>query len=460
MSHSQFHCTGRAYLDMHGLIFETSICYWQDQPGRGSEHKEPGAPGAGRGGGPGHATRCGGRAHETPRGERKRGGRGGVVRKARPPDPPAPHPRRGCPIARATPQVHEGHSTPAATACRNEGRGAAGPLPPPPHPTPPSRARPPRRPREPGRGPTGTRPHRGGAADAPSSARPSAHPRGAGDAGRRGHGGRPAGGRPGGPTRARESASERGARRGRMLGGEGGGPPVLPPRPARDDVGGQAAAAKQATDRGRGRPGEARHTRARPRGAADGERNEAGGRTERGTDGAGGGLRPRDTNATEPAVEAGVAARATARGMASKRPAGGGEASRPLGRTAGSHRQRPPSTGAVPRHTQDDRLASPATTHTHTRTPTHPRGGGGGRGERGAHPLTGPHAHRHLQPGAGSRPGRTLSRRVPAAPTQPSHAQPYCAPKAPQPRPPLRAPRALLHPGTPPADRGRETTPT
>src|SRR5437016_14548935 len=30
MSHSQFHCTGRAYLDMHGLIFETSICYWQE----------------------------------------------------------------------------------------------------------------------------------------------------------------------------------------------------------------------------------------------------------------------------------------------------------------------------------------------------------------------------------------------------------------------------------------------
>ncbi len=31
MSHSQFHCTARVYLDMHGLIFETSICYWQDQ---------------------------------------------------------------------------------------------------------------------------------------------------------------------------------------------------------------------------------------------------------------------------------------------------------------------------------------------------------------------------------------------------------------------------------------------
>lgn len=26
MSHSQFHCTGRAYLHVHGLIFETSIC--------------------------------------------------------------------------------------------------------------------------------------------------------------------------------------------------------------------------------------------------------------------------------------------------------------------------------------------------------------------------------------------------------------------------------------------------
>lgn len=40
MSHSQFHCTGRAYLDMHGLIFETSICYWQDQPGRGARASE------------------------------------------------------------------------------------------------------------------------------------------------------------------------------------------------------------------------------------------------------------------------------------------------------------------------------------------------------------------------------------------------------------------------------------
>ena len=34
MSHSQFHCTDRVHLDLHGLIFETSICYWQDQPGK------------------------------------------------------------------------------------------------------------------------------------------------------------------------------------------------------------------------------------------------------------------------------------------------------------------------------------------------------------------------------------------------------------------------------------------
>lgn len=44
MSHSQFHCTGRVYLDMHGLIFETSICYWQDQPGREEKKKRATQP--------------------------------------------------------------------------------------------------------------------------------------------------------------------------------------------------------------------------------------------------------------------------------------------------------------------------------------------------------------------------------------------------------------------------------
>ena len=33
MSHSQFHRISSLYLDMHGLIFETSIYDWQDQPG-------------------------------------------------------------------------------------------------------------------------------------------------------------------------------------------------------------------------------------------------------------------------------------------------------------------------------------------------------------------------------------------------------------------------------------------
>ena len=52
MSHSQFHCTGRVYLDLHGLIFETSICYWQDQPGSPLSPGGHGAApaGAGRGG--------------------------------------------------------------------------------------------------------------------------------------------------------------------------------------------------------------------------------------------------------------------------------------------------------------------------------------------------------------------------------------------------------------------------
>lgn len=44
MSHSQFHCTGRVYLDLHGLIFETSICYWQDQPGSPQEGVWDGQP--------------------------------------------------------------------------------------------------------------------------------------------------------------------------------------------------------------------------------------------------------------------------------------------------------------------------------------------------------------------------------------------------------------------------------
>lgn len=88
MSHSQFHCTGRAYLDMHGLIFETSICYWQDQPGRGKNERggERQTPREG-------ATRRDddddddGRAGE--RGEER-----GAARQPRPPPPPRDRRRR------------------------------------------------------------------------------------------------------------------------------------------------------------------------------------------------------------------------------------------------------------------------------------------------------------------------------------------------------------------------------
>lgn len=59
MSHSQFHCTGRVYLDLHGLIFETSICYWQDQPG---------SPSGGGGGGGGAAVSARARLRSLARG--------------------------------------------------------------------------------------------------------------------------------------------------------------------------------------------------------------------------------------------------------------------------------------------------------------------------------------------------------------------------------------------------------
>ena len=32
-SHSQFRPKNNLYLDLHGLVFETSIYHWQDQPG-------------------------------------------------------------------------------------------------------------------------------------------------------------------------------------------------------------------------------------------------------------------------------------------------------------------------------------------------------------------------------------------------------------------------------------------
>lgn len=209
---------------------------------------------------------------------RRGSGEKGVWSGRRPPDPPAPHPRRGCPIAHTTlgPRGTQ-RAAPAATAWRNEGRGAAGP-PPPPHPHPPSRARPPRRPREPGRGPPAG-PRRGRPTRPQAPVRP-AHPRGAGDARRRGRGDRPAGGRPG--TRpALGRAHRSGGRGGGGLVGGWGGSRALPlaqpattsadrrrRRQSGQRIGAAAGPGKRDTP-GRG-----------PRGAADGERTEADGRTD------------------------------------------------------------------------------------------------------------------------------------------------------------------------------------
>ena len=117
MSHSQFHCTGRAYLDMHGLIFETSICYWQDQPGRGKRARRRGAGRAGGGWG-------GERQTPARRGSReRRGGPGRAL--AGPGDPTAPVPPAARTPDRAThPRGPRGSRRVAATA--REARGGGG----------------------------------------------------------------------------------------------------------------------------------------------------------------------------------------------------------------------------------------------------------------------------------------------------------------------------------------------
>lgn len=91
MSHSQFHCTGRVYLDLHGLIFETSICYWQDQPGSPRALRE--RPDRGRTG-----PRRAGSWHSA--GES--GGRAGEARPGTPPHAPPPPPPPPLPEARSS----------------------------------------------------------------------------------------------------------------------------------------------------------------------------------------------------------------------------------------------------------------------------------------------------------------------------------------------------------------------
>lgn len=99
MSHSQFHCTGRVYLHVHGLIFETSICYWQDQPGSpssGAASPPPGWGGRAARRGPGSGGRPPRRGGD-PRGAAGPGGDASVWveeaagrREDRPRPPPSP----------------------------------------------------------------------------------------------------------------------------------------------------------------------------------------------------------------------------------------------------------------------------------------------------------------------------------------------------------------------------------
>ncbi|XP_043318301.1 collagen alpha-1(III) chain-like [Cervus canadensis] len=128
------------------------------------------------------------------------------------------------------------------------------------------------------------------------------------------------------------------------------------------------------------------------------------GRTERGTDG----VRPCDTNATEPAVEAGVAARHR-EGDGSKRPGGSESAAR-------AHR------GISPPEASQHRGGPEAHPERQTGLSGHPppRGGEGAHPSRGLTPTANP------TPGAAASPGE----RSPAAyqrPPQPSHGQPCCA---------------------------------
>ena len=75
MSLSQFHCTSRLYLDMHVLISETSICYWQDQPGRPPCPESGRRPGGGAAGGVAERGACGRGRGAAPRGVARPAGR-------------------------------------------------------------------------------------------------------------------------------------------------------------------------------------------------------------------------------------------------------------------------------------------------------------------------------------------------------------------------------------------------
>ena len=116
---------------------------------------------------------------------------------------------------------------------------------------------------------------------------------------------------------------------------------------------------------------EARHTRAQPQGAADSEQTEADRQTEKDTNR----VQPHEANTIEWGSCWWGGPHTTMRGRAQSNPWWGGRsASQPPGPTTGCHHQMPPSTGTIPQHTQDNRLAPPSTltgahTHHHQHTP-------------------------------------------------------------------------------------------
>ncbi|XP_060994229.1 collagen alpha-1(I) chain-like [Dama dama] len=319
---------------MHGLIFETSICYWQDQPGRGASTRSRVCREQGGGWWPGTRASCSsGRAQKT-REARKRG-EGGVVGKA-PTRPTGPHTRGEDARSRTQPSVHEGHSAPRRPPPREGTRGGArrAPLllrtPPPPR-------RGPARPGGPGSRAGDPRP--GHAADGRRALkRPSVPPTPEGR------------GTPGsedtatGPREADRGPDPRSGQRigaggaaggagGRVGGGRGRSPSPSPRRRRRTGGGGKAG--------NRSGPRQARGSETR-QGAAPGSSRwgaDRGGRTD--------GRRRARTGCSHVTPTPQNRRwrrgwpRATARGMAQNDP---GEASQPPGRTAGAH----PSRGLTP----------------------------------------------------------------------------------------------------------------
>lgn len=220
---------------------------------------------------------------------REPGGRGGGGRAlARPGDPAAPPvPRRGRDArsrARSRSTKVAAHRRHRAEGRGGGGRGRRSPLSL--HPRtrpPPPRARPPRGGLHHGQG------HTADGRRAPSASGHHTRPRGAGDAGRRGHGDRPAVGKTGDPTRARASAPERGAAAGRGRGEDHGSSPSSSTRRRRRTGGGetgngsgprrarkrdtpgrgpgrqQTASGLRRTDRRRGAPTGCGHARPTPR---------------------------------------------------------------------------------------------------------------------------------------------------------------------------------------------------